>query len=226
MGKLLVIEGLDGSGKDTQTRLLSERLKAAGQANTVISLPHYEDDSSALVKLYLGGAFGSKPGDVNAYAASSFYAVDRYAGYKTRWGASYESGGVILANRYTTSNACHQMTKLPRENWDAYLDWLFTYEYDLLGIPKPDGVIYLDMPVEVSQKLLAGRYAGDEGKKDVHERDVAYLAACHEAAAYCAKALGWQTIRCAAKGEPKPVAAIADEVFACARAILNETTGE
>ena len=221
MGKLLVIEGLDGSGKDTQTRLLSERLTAAGQANTVISLPHYEDESSALVKLYLGGAFGTKPSDVNAYAASSFYAVDRYAGYKTRWSADYESGKVILANRYTTSNACHQMTKLPRAQWDAFLDWLFTYEYDLLGIPKPDGVIYLDMPVEVSQRLLAGRYAGDENKKDVHERDVAYLAACHEAAAYCAQALGWHRIDCAENGAPKRVEIIADAVLACANGVLK-----
>lgn len=221
MGKLLVIEGLDGSGKDTQTRLLSEHLTKAGLNNTVISLPHYEDDSSALVKLYLGGAFGSRPGDVNAYAASSFYAVDRYAGYKTRWGGCYENGSVILANRYTTSNACHQMTKLPREQWDAYLGWLFSYEYDLLGIPKPDGVIFLDMPVDVSQKLLASRYAGDEAKKDVHERDVAYLAACHEAAAYCAEKLGWITVSCAENGAPKPVDVIAEEVYAHANKLLN-----
>ena len=221
MGKLLVIEGLDGSGKDTQTRLLSEHLTAAGTANTVISLPHYEDDSSALVKLYLGGAFGTKPGDVNAYAASSFYAVDRYAGYKTRWGDAYASGSVILANRYTTSNACHQMTKLPQAQWDAYLDWLFSYEYDLLGVPKPDGVIFLDMPVDVSQKLLAGRYAGDEAKKDVHERDVAYLCACHEAAAYAARKLGWHTISCARDGRPKTVEEISDAVFACAERILQ-----
>ena len=221
MGKLLVIEGLDGSGKDTQTRLLSQRLTAAGVANRTISLPHYEDDSSALVKLYLSGAFGSRPGDVNAYAASSFYAVDRYAGFKTRWGADYESGSVILANRYTTSNACHQMTKLPRDAWNAFLDWLFTYEYDLLGIPKPDGVIFLDMPVDVSQKLLAGRYAGDESKKDVHERDVAYLAACHEAAAYCAEKLGWHTIPCAENGAPKAVDVIADAVASYALHVLN-----
>ena len=221
MGKLLVIEGLDGSGKDTQTRLLSEKLKERGLENTVISLPHYEDASSALVKLYLGGAFGSRPGDVNAYAASSFYAVDRFAGYKTRWGADYENGKIILANRYTTSNACHQMTKLDRTQWDAFLQWLFHYEYELLGIPKPDGVIFLDMPVEVSQALLAARYAGDEGKKDVHERDVDYLSACHEAAAYCAQKLGWETIACARGGKPKTVEEISDAVFSCAKRILR-----
>ena len=222
MGKLLVIEGLDGSGKDTQTRLLADSLAQAGQKCTVISLPHYDDASSALVKLYLGGAFGSRPGDVNAYAASSFYAVDRYAGYKTRWGAAYENGEIILANRYATSNACHQMTKLPRDQWDQYLDWLFHYEYDLLGVPKPDGVIFLDMPVEVSQKLLKARYAGDEGKKDVHERDVAYLAACHTAAAYCAETLGWVTVRCAENGAPKPVDVIAAEVYAHAKELLKQ----
>lgn len=221
MGKLLVIEGLDGSGKDTQTRLLSEKLTKRGLENTVISLPHYEDDSSALVKLYLGGAFGSRPGDVNAFAASSFYAVDRFAGYKTRWGADYENGKIILANRYTTSNACHQMTKLERTQWDSFLQWLFHYEYDLLGIPKPDGVIFLDMPVEVSQTLLAARYAGNEGKKDVHERDVEYLSACHEAAAYCAQKLGWKTIACAKGGKPKTVEEISDAVFSCAERILR-----
>ena len=221
MGKLLVIEGLDGSGKDTQTRLLAVRLNEAGMDTLTISLPHYDDASSALVKMYLGGEFGSRPGDVNAYAASCFYAVARSAGFKKHWGKDYEAGRIILANRYTTSNACHQMTKLPREEWDAYLDWLFSFEYEKLGVPAPDGVIFLDMPVEVSQKLLEKRYVGDLAKKDVHERDVAYLNACREAAAYAAEKLGWKRILCGKDGEPRPMEAIADDVFASAMGVLK-----
>ena len=139
-GRLLVIEGLDGSGKATQAKLLAAHLAESGRRVMEITFPDYESDSSALVKMYLSGQFGDKPDDVNPYAASSFYAVDRYASYKTRWGSFYEAGGIVIADRYTTSNAVHQCSKLPPEQWDDFLRWAFDYEYRLLGLPAPDAV--------------------------------------------------------------------------------------
>lgn len=221
MGTLIVIEGLDGSGKGTQTALLCNALERTGVPCRKISLPHYEAPSSALVKEYLAGAYGDKPGDVGAYAASAFYAVDRYAGYKTLWGADYKNGTVILADRYATSNACHQMTKLPRAEWDAYLSWLDDFEYSKLGVPKPDLVIYLDMPVAVSQSLLQNRYDGDNTKKDVHERDTAYLAACRDAALYAAERGGWQVVSCSESGAPRTREAIARDVLALVSGVVR-----
>ncbi len=176
MGKLIVIEGLDGSGKSTQINKLREWFESQNISYKQIKLPDYDDKSSTLVKMYLNGDFGSKPDDVNAYAASSFYAVDRYASFKQHWIDDYEGGKVILADRYTTSNAVHQISKLPKEIWDEYLDWLYEFEFDRLGIPKPDLVIYLDMDIAVSQKLLNKRYDNDADKKENHERDIEYLA--------------------------------------------------
>lgn len=169
-GKLIVLEGLDGSGKGTQAKLLAKHLTVTGHLVREITFPDYDSDSSALVKMYLAGQFGDKPDDVNAYAASSFYAVDRYAGYKSDWGKFYEEGGILIADRYTTSNAVHQCSKLPPEQWDAFLQWLFDYEYHLLGLPAPDKVIYLQVDPAVSQRLMTARYHGDETRKDVHER--------------------------------------------------------
>lgn len=219
-GRLIVIEGLDGSGKATQAQLLAKRLAAEGRDVMEITFPDYGSDSSALVRMYLGGQFGQKPDDVNAYAASSFYAVDRYASYKTKWGAFYERGGVVIADRYTTSNAVHQCSKLPEGEWDGYLDWLFDYEFRLLGLPGPDEVIYLAVEPDVSQRLLAGRYRGDESKKDVHEKDVEYLARSRRAAEYCAGRLGWKTVACTSEGAMRSVEAIGAEVYALARQAL------
>lgn len=204
-GKLIVVEGLDGSGKSTHISLLKKHLEDIGQNVKQIKLPCYEDKSSVLVRMYLDGELGSRPGDVNAYAASVFFAADRYANYNTRWRDNYLSGELILADRYTTSNAYHQMTKLPRGEWDAYLEWLFDLEYVKLGIPEPDGVVFLNMPVEVSQKLMSERYGGSEEKKDVHERDVAYLKCCSEAASYAAEKLGWTVVELADGLRPKSI---------------------
>lgn len=220
MGKMVVIEGLDASGKGTQSAILLDRLQANGHSAFAISLPNYDDNSSALVKMYLAGEMGSEPLDVNAYAASTFYAVDRYASFKKFWNKEYNSDKIIVANRYTTSNASHQMTKLEKSKWDFYLDWLFDFEYNKLEIPKPDLVIFLDMPVDVSQKLLMKRYNNDETKKDVHEKDVSYLASCHEAASYAAKKLNWQVINCARDGEPRPIEEIADEIYLVVERVL------
>ena len=195
-GKLIVIEGLDGSGKATQSNLLYEKLVAEGKPVRKVSFPAYESDSSALVKMYLAGDFGKDPSDVNAYAASTFFAVDRFASYKQSWGKFYEEGGIVIADRYTTSNAIHQCSKLPREEWDGYVEWLFDFEFKLMGIPAPDKVIYLKVDPAVSQKLMTKRYQGDERKKDIHESNLAYLEKSRQAAQYCADKLGWETIQC------------------------------
>ena len=213
MGRLIVLEGLDGSGKSTQLELLYKNLINSGVGCKSVSFPDYDSDSSALVKMYLGGAFGSRPDDVNAYAASVFYTVDRYASYKANWGEFYDNGGTIVSGRYTTSNAVHQASKLTEDKWEEFLSWLYDFEYNKIGIPKPDKVIFLDMPVEVSQKLLSSRYSGDEAKKDIHESDVEYLDKCRKAAVFTAKFSGWTIISCAKKGEPRSIEDIAEEVL-------------
>ena len=222
-GRLLVIEGLDGSGKATQARMLAETLTREGLPVRQISFPNYESESSALVRMYLGGQFGDKPDDVNAYAASSFFAVDRYASYKTDWGAFYHSGGILIADRYTTSNGAHQCSKLPRDQWDGYLGWLFDYEYRLLGLPAPDLVIYLRVDPMVSQRLMTGRYHGDESKKDIQERDLEYMERSRQAAEYCAQKLGWEIMECTtAAGRMRPADHISWEVRALAGQILGQ----
>ena len=148
MGKLIVIEGTDGSGKSTQFKLLTQRLQAQQQDFRRLVFPRYSEPSSALIRMYLGGEFGTKPADVNAYAASAFYAVDRYASYKQDWGHWYEDGGLVLSDRYTTSNAVHQASKEPPEVRPAFLKWLYEFEYDKLGLPRPDLTIYLDVPTD------------------------------------------------------------------------------
>lgn len=213
MGKLIVIEGLDGSGKSTQLELLLKRLTECGKDVKRVSFPDYDNPSSTLVKMYLGGDFGKNPSDVNAYAASVFYTVDRYASYKQAWGEFYEAGGTIVSGRYTTSNAVHQTSKLPRNEWEGFLDWLYDFEYNKIAIPKPDKVIFLDMPIEVSQKLLDGRYAENGGKKDIHERDVEYLNRCREAARFTAEYSGWTVIPCAKDGEARSIEDISGDIL-------------
>lgn len=215
-GKLIAIEGLDASGKATQAKLLAKRLAEAGCEVREVTFPNYESDSSTLVKMYLGGQFGSKPDDVNAYAASCFYAVDRYAGYKTDWGAFYEAGGVIIADRYTTSNAVYQCAKVPQQERKAYLLWLMDFEYRLLGLPAPDSVIYLRTGLEVSERLMSNRYHGDESKKDVHEKNAEYLARCGEAADFCAEFMNWHTVQCSSGGAMRSIDDIHAEVWQCA----------
>ena len=192
-GKLFVIEGLDGCGKSTQL----EMLKSKTDDNTrFISFPNYDSASGEIIKDYLSGRFAEENGKAGAYTASSFYAVDRYISYKTDWEKDYQAGKTIIAARYTSSNAIYQMTKLDRAQWDEYLSWLEDYEYDKFGIPRPDKVVFLDMPIEVSQKLLSSRYGGNEEKKDIHERNVDFLKACREAALYTAKQKGWFILPC------------------------------
>lgn len=212
-GKLIVIEGLDGSGKATQAELLQKSLQKKEKFKIrKVSFPNYDSPSSSLIKMYLGGQFGTEPDSVNAYAASAFYAVDRYAGFKKDWGEDYKNG-LIVADRYTTSNAVHQCAKLPREEWNAYLTWLFALEYEKMGIPKPDIVIYLKVNPEVSQKLMMKRYRGDESKKDIHERNADYLKCCEAAAEYCSKKCGWKIVECCEKEEMRNIEEIHEEIL-------------
>lgn len=211
--KLIVIDGLDGSGKATQTKKLCENLCSSGFKARTLSFPDYQSDSSALVRMYLGGALGDNPDDVNAYAASSFYSVDRVASYLSSWGADYTSYDYIVADRYTTSNIIHQMAKIAPGERDSYIDWLFDFEYNRLGIPAPDRVLFLDVDPAISQELMLGRYQGDEGKKDIHEKDFAYLLRCRESALYAIKKLGWTVIRCDDGKTMRHIDEIADEIL-------------
>lgn len=220
MGKLVVIEGLDGSGKSTQLALLPQNLATKGVACKTVSFPDYDDPSSTLVKMYLAGEFGQNAGDVNAHAATIFYTVDRYASFRRHWEQAYKAGQLIVAGRYTTSNAVHQTAKLPPEQWGTYLDWLYDLEYNKIGIPKPDAVLFLDMPPEVSGKLLSVRYGGDEQKKDIHERDTAYLENCRKAALFAAEHGGWKVISCAQDGQPRSIESIAADVLSAVLEVL------
>ena len=219
-GKLIVFEGTDGSGKATQSELLCQELTRRGVPYRKLTFPRYQEESSALVRLYLGGAFGQKPGDVNAYAAAAFYSVDRYASYKQDWGAFYESGGLVIADRYTTSNAVHQASKLPEGEREAFLDWLFDLEYRLLGLPEPDLVLYLDMPTEITEKMLRQREQAAGTHADIHEQDEAYLKACRENARAIVRRCGWQVIDCAENGAPRTPEDIHNEVYRRVRALL------
>lgn len=212
MKQLIVIEGLDGSGKATQAKLLAKTLADRGKQVKEVSFPDYDSDSSAPIKMYLAGQFGTHPDDVNAYAASSFFAVDRYASYKKDWQEDYRNG-IIIADRYTTSNAIHQCSKLPKEKWDKFLDWLFDFEYRLLEIPKPNIVIYLRVDPTISQRLITERYHGNEEKKDIHEKDTTYLNRCREAADYCAQRLGWKNIECCAKNSMRSIEEIQTDII-------------
>ena len=213
MSKLIIVEGLDGSGKSTQVALIEKYFNENSIKYKKIKLPDYDSPSSILVKMYLGGEFGKSANDVNAYAAGAFYAVDRFASYKLDWGNDYESGTVILADRYATSNSIYQMEKIPKNKWDEYLAWSADFEYNKIGIPKPDKVIYLDMPVEISQKLMTQRYNGDEGKKDVHEANVAFLNKCRESALYAAEKQNWDVISCSNGINPYSIEEIHNKII-------------
>ncbi len=197
-GRLLIIEAGDGSGKATQTKLLYDALTAAGKKVRKIEYPDYSSPACTPVKMYLNGEFGGHADDVNAYAASMFFAVDRYASYRMKWKQDYDSGAIILADRYTTSNMVHQAVKIQDETQrEEFLHWLWDTEFTKMGLPVPDAVIFLNMPPELSNKLIAARAASTNTKKDIHERDAAYLARCHDAYMQIARRFGWHTVNCA-----------------------------
>ena len=213
MGKLIVIEGTDGSGKSTQFRLLTERISREGHDFKQLVFPQYQEPSSSLIRMYLGGEFGSHPQDVNAYAASAFYAVDRYASYKKVWGKWYEEGGLVLSDRYTTSNAVHQASKEEGENQKAFLNWLYEFEYDKLGLPRPDLTIYLDVPTDFTEKMLRHREQDTNTNADIHEQDTAYLATCRRTGRAAAAFYGWTVIDCVKDGVMRSIEDIHEEIY-------------
>ncbi|MBR2912998.1 MAG: deoxynucleoside kinase [Oscillospiraceae bacterium] len=218
-GKIIVIEGLDGCGKSTQLELLKERFTGC----RFITFPNYDSPSGELVTQYLHGEFHEEDAQRSAYSASAFYAVDRYASFKKDWESDYLSGKTIISARYTTSNAFYQMTKLDRAQWEEYCRWLYDFEYGRLGIPRPDAVIFLDVPVEVSQRLLTQRYEGNEGKKDIHEADVEYLKKCRDAVMYAYENRGtehWHMIACCENDALRPISSIHEELVSVISGIM------
>jgi dTMP kinase len=216
MGKLICIEAGDGSGKETQTNKLFERLQSENYNVRKISFPDYASESSALIKMYLRGDFGSKPDDVSPYIASTFYAVDRYASYKRDWGLFYEQGGIILADRYTTSNMVHQAVKIanPGER-EEFLSWLWNFEFQLFGLPQPDCVIFLDMPPDYAAHLMENRRNKITGsdQKDIHESDQAYLEQAYKGALWLAEKYGWHRVTCIDNNQIRSIMDIHNEIF-------------
>lgn len=222
MGKLIVIEGTDGSGKSTQFRHLTQRLEREATPFRKLVFPQYSEPSSALIRMYLGGEFGQHPEDVNAYAASTFYAVDRYASYKKVWGQWYAHGGLVVSDRYTTSNAVHQASKEPEERQEAFLKWLYELEYDHMGLPKPDLVLYLDVPTDFTEMLLRSREASTGTHADIHEADTAYLCASRKMGRRAAEYYGWKIISCVRDGVLRSQEDIHEEIYRYVRACLED----
>ena len=219
MGQFIVIDGLDGSGKETQSNLLADRLKSLGKKVKLLSYPRYGTPGAVPVELYLNGGLGGRPEDTNAYAASAFFGIDRYLSYRTEWyDRLNDPDSVVIANRYTSANAVHQMTKLPQSEWDAFLEWLWDFEFEKLAIPRPDCVIYLEMLPELSHRLIQSRSDLTGAKQDIHEKSPDHLEKAYRAAMYASEKLGWKRIRCYAGDPPEPKRReeIAEEVTASA----------
>ena len=221
MGKLIVIEGTDGSGKSTQFKLLTQRLEEEGREFRRLVFPQYAEPSSALIRMYLGGEFGTRPSDVNAYAASTFYAVDRYASYKKVWQDWYEGGGLIVSDRYTTSNAVHQASKEPKEKQEEFLHWLYDLEYNKLGLPSPDLVVYLDVPTDFTEAMMRRREADTNTHADIHEQDMDYLATCRRTGKMAAQYYGWTVIQCVKDGTMRSIEDIHREIYSHIRNCLE-----
>jgi len=222
MGKLIVIEGTDGSGKSTQFKLLTQRLQQENREFRQLVFPQYAEPSSALIRMYLAGEFGSNPTDVNAYAASAFFAVDRYASYKKVWGEWYESGGLVVSDRYTTSNAVHQASKEAPEAQQAFLKWLYEFEYDHLGLPRPDLTIYLDVPIDFTEKMMRRREQDTNTHADIHEQDLEYLATCRRTGKAAAEYYGWTVIQCVRDGAMRSIEDIHEEIYRLVRNHLED----
>ncbi|MBQ2809575.1 MAG: thymidylate kinase [Clostridia bacterium] len=214
MGKFIVIDGLDGSGKGTQTDILVEKLRSEGKRVRTLSFPIYESDSSLFVRMYLDGKLGKSPSDTNAYSASMFFACDRYISYKTDWiNDILDPDTYVIANRYTSANAVHQLSKLPREEWDDFLKWLWDFEFGKIGLAVPDATIYLELPPKLSLSLVRSRSAETGRKMDIHELDTSYMEKCYDAALFSCERLGWVKIKCYDGDAIRTIDDIAGEIY-------------
>ncbi len=212
---LIAIDGLDGSGKRTQTELLIEYMKKNGIEHRYLSFPTYDKSYSYYVNMYLSGVFGENPETVNAYAASSFFAADRYCSYMLDWKKDYDEGKIIVANRYTTANAVHQLSKLSESEYDTFLDWLYDYEFTKLGLPKPDAVIYLSLPPALSHNMVDKRCAETGAIKDIHEKSVSFTEKSYKAVLCSSAKLGWHRIDCNTGDKMRPINEIQEEIVRC-----------
>ncbi|MBR6377863.1 MAG: deoxynucleoside kinase [Oscillospiraceae bacterium] len=222
MGKLIVFEGTDGSGKSTQFSLLTKRLQNEGTDFRTIVFPQYSEQSSALIRMYLGGEFGQSPSDVNAYVASTFYAVDRYASFRKVWGSYYRQGGLVLSDRYTTSNAVHQASKEPDETRPEFFRWLYELEFDHMELPRPDLVLYLDVPTELTERLLRKREEISHTNADIHEQNMDYLRLCRKTGLDAAAYYGWTVIHCEKDGEMRSIEDIHEEIYSLVKQCLED----
>lgn len=214
MGKFIAIDGLDGSGKGTQTDILVERLRSENKKVRVLSFPMYESDSSLFARMYLDGRFGTNPSDTGPFAASMFFACDRYISYKTDWIKDIEDPDTyVIANRYTSANAVHQLSKLPYEDWDDFLRWLWDFEFGRLGLPEPDVTVYLKVHPDVSLSLVRSRSEETGRKIDIHENDTEYMFKCYDAALYSSNKLNWVQISCCKDGKMRTREDVANEIY-------------
>ena len=221
MGKLIVFEGTDGSGKSTQFSLLTKRLQNEGTDFRTIVFPQYSEPSSSLIRMYLGGEFGKSPSDINAYVASTFFAVDRYASYQKVWGQYYRDGGLIVSDRYTTSNAVHQACKEPDRSRRDFFRWLYDLEYVHMELPKPDLVLYLDVPTHLTEQLLRKREQATNTHADIHEQNMDYLRHCRKTGLEAAEFYNWTVIRCEKNGEMRSILDIHEEIYKLVQSCLS-----
>ena len=225
MGKLIVIEGLDGSGKGTQADLLYRALCEKGLPVMQVSFPRYGTPGARAVEFYLSGGLGEDPAATNPYAASAFFAVDRYISYQSEWKSFLDRPDtVVIANRYTTANAVHQLSNMHNATSEqklAFLDWLWEFEFDRLCLPRPDLVLYLEMTPDVSRRLVQSRSEETGRKQDIHETDGTHLENSYQAALFAAEHMVWTRICCCDGGEPLPIPQIAQRVLAAAEQALQ-----
>lgn len=221
--KIIVIEGVDSSGKATQSQLLAKKLENDGKPVISVEFPNYKSDSSSVVKMYLNGDFGLDPNSVSPYAASTFFAVDRFASVNGEWKDYFSNGNIVIADRYTTSNMVHQASKIDDlEEKSKFLDWLYDFEYNVLSLPQPDLVIFLDMPVENARQLMAQRAnkIDNSSVKDIHERNESYLQQSYDNACFVAEKYGWKRIKCAVDGRVRTIEDISDEIYEAVKSVL------
>ena len=216
MGKLFVIDGTDGSGKQTQFEKLKERLSKDGVDYKTVSFPNYDSPSSSLVKMYLSGEFGTNAQEISPYIASTFYAADRYATFQTGYKKYYEDGGIILADRYTTANMVHQAGKIKdKEERDKFLKWLWDFEFKLYGLPIPTEVFFLNMPTEKALELMKDRKNkfDENAKKDIHESNETHMRDAYKAACDVAKNYNWFEIKCMKDNKLRTIDDIHEEIY-------------